>query len=237
MSNGCGNAEHRPTSVPASVDALTSAEVARRIESLSIQRANLSARNLICLGLLGGLYIGLGGALATLVLTDNGLGFGLGRLTAGIAFSLGLILLVIAGGELFTGNNLMVLACAGGKASLRSILRNWGVVFAANAAGAILLAVVIHFSGALQAGDVYRTAARIAEAKANLGAGAAFLRGILCNALVCLAVWLSVAARSVEGKVVAIVSRSAPLSPSGLGTAWQTSTCCPRACWLAPTSA
>jgi hypothetical protein len=71
MSNSCGNAEHRPTSVPASVDALSSAEVARRIESLSIRRANLSARNLICLGLLGGLYIGLGGAWATLVLTAD----------------------------------------------------------------------------------------------------------------------------------------------------------------------
>jgi formate/nitrite transporter FocA (FNT family) len=98
-----------------SLDAFTSAEIARRIEAVSIQRATLPTRSLVCLGLLGGLYIGFGGALATLALTDNSLGFGLGRLTAGLAFSLGLIVLVIAGGELFTGNNLMVVAYAGGQ--------------------------------------------------------------------------------------------------------------------------
>jgi formate/nitrite transporter FocA (FNT family) len=89
--------EHRPAALPLSIDAFTSAEVARRIEAVSIQRARLSTRRLVCLGLLGGLYIGFGGALATLVLTDNALGFGLGRLSAGIAFSTGLILLVVAG--------------------------------------------------------------------------------------------------------------------------------------------
>lgn len=187
------------------MDAFTSAEVARRIESVSIQRASLPIRSLVCLGLLGGLYIGFGGALATLVLTDNTLGFGLARLTAGVAFSLGLILLVIAGGELFTGNNLMVVAYAGGKASLSALLRNWVVVFTANAVGGVLLAFAIHYSGALEGGGVEATAVRIAEAKVQLGWGAAFLRGILCNALVCLAVWLSVAARSVEGKAIAIV--------------------------------
>jgi formate/nitrite transporter len=196
---------HRPVAIAAAVDALTSVEIARRIEAVSIDRARLPLRSLICLGVLGGLYIGFGGALATLVLTDNTLGFGLARLTAGVAFSLGLILLVVGGGELFTGNNLMVVAYAGGKASLSALLRNWGVVFAANAAGGVLLALVIHYSGVLQGGGVEASAVRIAEAKAQLGASAALLRGVLCNALVCLAVWLSVAARSVEGKVLAIV--------------------------------
>ncbi len=191
--------------VAAPIDALTSAEVAHRIEEASARRASLPARSLVCLGLLGGLYIGFGGALATLVLTDSNLGFGLGRLAAGVAFSLGLVMLVVAGGELFTGNNLMVAAYASGKASLKGLLRNWGLVLAANAAGCVLLALAIHYGGVLQTGGVEATAARIAEAKAQLGWGAAFLRGILCNVLVCLAVWLSTAARSVEGKVVAIV--------------------------------
>jgi formate/nitrite transporter len=139
------------------------------------------------------------------VLTDNSLGFGLGRLAAGIAFSLGLMLLVIGGGELFTGNNLMVAALAGGKITARCVLRNWLVVFVANASGALLMAVTIHHTGVLDSGGVKATAVKIAEAKTQLGFGPAFLRGVLCNALVCLAVWLSLAARSVEGKVVAIV--------------------------------
>lgn len=156
------------------------------------------------LGVLGGAYIGFGGALATLALTDGSLGFGLGRLAAGAAFSLGLVMLVMAGGELFTGNNLMLLALAGGKVSRRCVCRNWTVVYTANAAGAVLLALAIHHAGILDAGGVRATAVRIAEAKAQLGFGPAVLRGILCNMLVCLAVWLSVAARSVEGKVLAI---------------------------------
>jgi formate/nitrite transporter len=197
---------HLPTSLasPVSIDAFTPGEIARRIESVSMQRARLPARSLVCLGLLGGLYIGFGGALATLVLTDNAMGFGLGRLTAGIAFSVGLIMLVVAGGELFTGNNLMVVAYASGKAPLAAVLRNWGIVLAANAAGGLALALAMHLSGVLDAGGVKATAVKIAEAKAHLGGGTAFLRGILCNMLVCLAVWSATAARSVEGKVVAI---------------------------------
>jgi len=114
-------------------------------------------------------------------------------------------MLVVAGGELFTGNNLMVVALASGKASLYEIWRNWSAAFAANAAGAILLAVMIHHTGILDAGNVKATAVRIAETKAQLGFVPAFLRAVLCNLLVCVAVWLSVAARNVEGKVLAIV--------------------------------
>ena len=189
----------------AAVDALAPADIAGRLEGANVKRAELPVGSLVVLGTLGGIYVGLGGALATLALTDNTLGFGPGRLVAGIAFSLGLVLLVIGGGELFTGNNLMILALASGKVSLRSILRNWMVVYAANAAGAVLLAFTIHQSGILDGGNVRATAVRIAEAKAQLDFGQAFLRGMLCNMLVCLAVWLSVAARGVEGKVIAIV--------------------------------
>lgn len=189
---------------PASVDSFAPGQIAERLEAANVLRASLPARSLILLGLLGGLYIGFGGALATLVLTDNSLGYGLGRLAAGLSFSLGLIMLVVAGGELFTGNNLMVLAYASGKVSIRAVLRNWGIVFAANAAGAILLALTIHASGVLDGNAVKSTAISIAEAKAHVGTAAAFVRGILCNMLVCLAVWLSVGARSVEGKAIAI---------------------------------
>jgi formate transporter len=189
----------------AAADALVPADIAGRLEAASVRRAELPAHSLVVLAVLGGIYIGLGGALATLALTDNSLGFGLARLVAGIAFSLGLVMLVIAGGELFTGNNLMILALASGKISLRHVFRNWTVVYLANAAGALLLAITIHQSGILDSDNIGATAVRIAEAKAQLNFGQAFVRGILCNMLVCLAVWLSVAARGVEGKVIAIV--------------------------------
>ncbi len=186
-------------------DTLTPSDVAQRILAANEKRAGLPLRSLIILGVLGGVYIGLGGALATLALTDGHLGFGLGRLAAGVAFSLGLVMLVIAGGELFTGNNLMIVALASGKVSRRCVWRNWSAAYAANAAGAILLAIVIHYTAILDTGGVKATAVRIAEAKAQLGFVPAFLRGVLCNMLVCVAVWLSVAARNVEGKVLAIV--------------------------------
>jgi formate transporter len=190
---------------PVSLDAFSPADVARRLEVANVERAGLPTRSLIVLGVLGGVYIGFGAASATLVLTENSLGYGLGRLTAGLAFGLGLITLVLAGGELFTGNNLMLLALASRKVSIRAVLRNWMLVFAANAAGSVLLAFAIYHSGILGSGSVEATAVKLAEAKAQLGAVSAFVRGILCNMLVCLAVWMSVAARSLEGKVIAIL--------------------------------
>jgi len=169
-----------------SSDPLIPGEIAERLEAANVQRASLPTSNLVLLGLLGGVYIGFGGALATLVATDATLGYGLGRLASGLAFSLGLIMLVLAGGELFTGNNLMVLAFAGRKVSSRALLRNWGIAYLANAAGAILLAVAIHLSGVADNAALKATAIRIAEAKVQLGVAPAFLRGVLCNMLVCL---------------------------------------------------
>jgi formate/nitrite transporter len=113
--------------------------------------------------------------------------------------------MVMAGGELFTGNNLMVLALASQRISARSVWRNWSVVYAANAFGALLLALAVHHAGILGSGSMRATAARIAETKVELDFLPAFVRGVLCNMLVCLAVWISVSARSVEGKVIAII--------------------------------
>jgi len=194
--------------IPAStdtIDPLKPQEVAAKLESAGVQRGLLATRSLVLLGLLGGVYIGFGGALATLALSDNAIGYGLGRLAAGVAFSVGLIMLVLAGGELFTGNSLMTLALASRKLSLQSLMRNWATTYVTNALGAVVLAFAIHQSGILDAGDVKATAIKIAEAKAHLGSSAALVRGFLCNMLVCLAVWMSVAARSLEGRVIAII--------------------------------
>jgi formate transporter len=143
----------------------------------------------------------------TLVMTGTALGFGPARLLGGLAFSLGLILVVVGGAELFTGNNLIVMAWAERKITTLQLLRNWGLVYLANLAGAVGTALMVHWSGTLALGDgaVAATAVRLAEAKIALSFGEAFFRGVLCNILVCLAVWLCFAAHDVASKVLAIV--------------------------------
>ena len=143
----------------------------------------------------------------TLVMTTSGLGFGVGRLVGGMAFSLGLVLVVIAGAELFTGNNLIVMAWADGKITLAAMLRNWLLVYAGNFAGAVATTVIVHWSGilALDGGAVGETAVAIAKAKVALPFTEAFFRAVLCNTLVCLAVWLCFAAHTVAGKILAII--------------------------------
>jgi hypothetical protein len=121
---------------PVSLDPFVPAEIARRLEAISVQRASLPTRKLVLLAALGGVYIGFGGALATLVATDATLGYGLSKLAAGLAFSLGLFMLVVAGGELFTGNNLMVLAFASRKISSHAVLRNWLLAYPSLGIGA-----------------------------------------------------------------------------------------------------
>ncbi|MGI9383512.1 MAG: formate/nitrite transporter family protein, partial [Methyloligellaceae bacterium] len=155
--------------------------------------------------LLAGIFIGFGGALYTLVVTGSTLGFGPAKLVGGIAFSLGLVLVVVGGAELFTGNTLIVMAWADRDVSTMALLRNWAVSYVANGAGAVLLAVAVFHSGILASGDMKATAVAIAEGKMRLAADQAFIRGILCNMLVCLAVWLSFAAHSVSGKILAII--------------------------------
>lgn len=126
------------------------------------------------------------------------------RLMGGAAFALGLILVIVGGAELFTGNALMVMAWADRRITHGALLRNWAVVLAANAAGAVALALAVWAAGLLD-GVTGARAAAIAQAKFALGWAEAFWRGVLCNALVCLAVWLSFAGRSVTDKVLAIL--------------------------------
>jgi formate/nitrite transporter len=181
--------------------------VARLVEQVGVKKATLPAVQTVALGLLAGAFIAFGAMYATLALTGNGLGFGPSRMLGGLAFSLGLILVVVGGAELFTGNNLIVMAWAEGKVTSSQLLRNWGLVYLANMAGALGSVLLVHWSGTLilAGGAVAETAVRIAEAKVALGFAEAFFRGILCNVLVCLAVWLCFAAHDVGSKVLAIV--------------------------------
>ncbi len=188
-------------------DAFSPAEIAERVERVGVAKARLPTLSLLMLGVLAGAFIGLGALFCTIVLSDGALGFAAGRVLGGVAFSLGLILVSVAGAELFTGNNLLAMAWADGRIGLLELLRNWTLVCAANFIGAAGLAVLVHLSGhtALNDGAVADTYARIAAAKCTIPFAQAFFSGVLCNVLVCLAVWMSFAGRTVTDKVLAIV--------------------------------
>ena len=194
-------------STPANPDAYAPEQIALRVEAIGVAKAAAPALPTITLGLLAGAFIAFGAMFYTAVMAGVDPGFGPARLLGGVAFSLGLVLVVVAGAELFTGNNLIVIAWADGRIGTASLLRNWALVYAANFAGAVGAALLVHWSGILgnSGGAVGRTAIAIARGKVELGFAEAFFRGVLCNALVCLAVWLCLAAHDVAGKVLAIV--------------------------------
>jgi formate/nitrite transporter len=189
------------------LDAYSPAEVARRVENVGVTKARLPVTTMVILGILAGGFIGLGGLCFTLVASDSHLGFAATRVLGGVAFSLGLVLVVVAGAELFTGNNLLVMAWATRKISTAELLRNWLVVFLSNAAGATGLAALVVLSNhpAMNQGAIAITAVKIAGAKTALPFWEAFFKGVLCNILVCLAVWMGMAGRTVTDKVLAIV--------------------------------
>ena len=191
----------------AGFDALLPADMAARAEVVGVAKAALPLRRLVPLGLLAGAFIGLGANFATVVTAGTGLAPGIGRLLGGVVFSLGLILVVVGGAELFTGNTLIVIACASRKVAVRAVLRNWLVVYIANFVGASATAAMIVASGRLHAGDgsVGVRALDIATAKNRLPFGEALISGVLANTLVCLAVWMTLSAHSLVDKVVVIV--------------------------------
>jgi formate/nitrite transporter len=191
----------------ATTDCRPPSEMALKMEAVGVTKANGNIWTISLLGILAGLFIGLGAMFCTLVTTDIQIGFGLTKLVGGIVFSLGLILVVVAGAELFTGNALMVGSRASGKISLSQLFTNWGIVYFTNLIGSLLLVVVVFYSQfwTLDGFKVGVNALSVANAKVNLAFWPAFARGILCNALVCLAVWLCFSARSTVDKIFAIL--------------------------------
>jgi len=191
------------------IDALLPAEIAEKAEAVGLYKARLDFLSLMALAVLAGAFIALGAMFATTVLAgaDGVLPFGVSRLLAGIVFSLGLILVVVGGAELFTGNNLMVMAWVAGKMRLRHMLRAWLIVYIGNFVGAIGTALLVFLSGQYLAGHAAVTAVvlKLAFDKATLPFGEALFLGILCNVLVCLAVWLTLGARTTTDKVLAIL--------------------------------
>lgn len=191
------------------IDALLPQDIALKAEQVGIDKARRDTVSLFVLGILAGAFISLGAMFATTVLagSEGVVPFGLAQLAAGLAFGLGLVLVIIGGAELFTGNTLMVMALAAGKLPLSAMLRAWIIVYLGNFVGAVGTALLVFLSGQYLAGDgtVAAVAMKIGASKATLDFVPAFFLGILCNVLVCLAVWLSYGARTTTDKIAAMI--------------------------------
>lgn len=184
------------------------AAVANAFCDIGKTKADLPWIKMVILGILAGVYIGFGAQLATMVTYDSAkyIGDGVSKILFGSVFSVGLMLVVIAGAELFTGNNLIVVGTLNGNVSTGKLLNSWFWIYIANFIGSILLVWIMYATQLWKTGDlaVGAKALAIANGKVNIGWGAALARGIVCNWLVCLAVWLAVAAKDVAGKILAI---------------------------------
>jgi len=189
------------------IDAYSPRQVAEQVQAVGVVKARLPPLAMLMLGISAGGFVALGTLYAVIVFADPTLPFAVSRLLGGLAFSLGLVLVVIAGAELFTGNNLLVMAWADGKITTREVVRNWVVVYFANAIGAIGIALVVWLSrhGDLNQGAVAARYVEIAAIKTALPFWEAFFKGVLCNLLVCLAVWMAMAGRGVTDKILAVV--------------------------------
>lgn len=191
------------------IDALLPAEMARRAEEIGVRKANMDATSQIVLGILAGAFIALGAMLSTTVVAGaaGALPYGVTRLLGGLVFSLGLILVLVGGAELFTGNTLIVMAWASGKVPTRLLVKNWILVYVGNLAGALATAGLLFLAGQYTFGDgaVGVAALATAQTKVGYGFGQAVALGILCNTLVCLAVWLTFSARTTTDRILAIV--------------------------------
>ena len=191
-------------------DAFPPAKMASRMEDVGVAKAELRAPTMFALAVLAGAFIATGAIFATTVTTGlaaAGMGFGVVKLLGGLVFCLGLIAVVVAGAELFTGNNLIVMAFASGRVPFSALVRNWIIVYVGNFVGSVLTAVVMLLSKqyTFSGSALGVNALGIANGKCNLGFLQAIALGIMCNALVCLAVWLCASARSTTDKILAIV--------------------------------
>ena len=188
-------------------DALLPPEMARKAEDIGVKKAGMGILKILALAVLAGAFIAFGAVFSTVVTSGSTMSFGVTKLLGGIAFSLGLILVVVGGAELFTGNNLMIMAWANRKIKLKHVLKNWVYVYAGNMIGALSIVVLILLSGhyLFGGGITGLHMLEIAKTKCELGFSQAIALGILCNILVCLAIWQCYSAKSVHGKILAIV--------------------------------
>ena len=206
----------RPRAV--TIDTMVPLEMAMRAEQSGMRRAAMDPLTVFVLSLMGGAFVAFGAIFATTVSAGaGGFSYGVTRLLVGIVFSAGLIMVVVGGAELFTGNNLIVMAWASGKVKSRAVLLNWLLAFTGNCIGAIVTAGLVFWSTqyTFGAGSVGSVALATANAKASLAPMPAFTLGILCNALVCIAVWMCFSARTNIDRVVTIIPPIAAFAAAG----------------------
>ena len=182
---------------------LSATAMEQKAESVGVAKANNGLSRVFMLAVMAGMQIGMGALLMTIVKSDSALSFGLSQLLGGMSFSLGLICVVVAGAELFTGNSLMVMGAMSHRFSWGALAKNWAVVWVGNLVGALVLVGVIAACGTwgMNGGAVGDTMVSVATSKAGLPWLTAFFRGIMCNVLVCLAVWMGFAGKSVIDKI------------------------------------
>jgi formate transporter len=190
-------------------DALIPAEMAARGEEVGVKKAHLAWEKVFMLSILAGAFIGLGAIFATTVVAGASgvLPFGLTRLLAGLVFTLGLILVIVGGAELFTGNNLIMMAWADKKVSTGLMVKNWAIVFVGNFVGSILTVIIMYFAEQFKFGNgsIGMSALATANAKVQFSFIQAVALGIMCNAMVCMAVWLCFSARTTTDRILAII--------------------------------
>jgi formate transporter FocA len=208
----------RPSPQLVMFDAVMPATIAARAEEVGVKKATTDPLTVLVLAVLGGAFISFGAIFATTVSAGGGaLPYGVVRLLSGLVFSVGLILVVVAGAELFTGNNLIVMAWAGGKVKTRALALNWVLVFAGNFVGAFFTAVLMFYTTQYEfgGGSVGLAALGTANGKLHHGFLATVMLGIMCNALVCLAIWMSYGARTTIDKVISVVPPVAAFVAAG----------------------
>jgi formate/nitrite transporter len=204
-----------------SIDAYLPAAMASKAEDIGVKKANLDSLSMFALAILAGAFIGIGAIFATTVSAGSmaintaagdaafktGLPYGVVRLITGLAFTVGLILVVVGGAELFTGNNLITMAYMSKKVKLSALLRNWGVVYAGNFVGSIVTALIVFFGKQYTFGgnSIGFAVLSIGNAKTGFTFIQAIALGIMCNALVCMAVWMCYSARSTTDRILAII--------------------------------
>lgn len=197
------------TTLQVSLDAFVPVEMAAKAEEMGVKKATMDLRTTFFLAVMAGQFIALGAIFATTIAAGAAgqLTFGVTRLLTGLVFCLGLILVIVAGAELFTGNNLIVMARANRRISTMQVLRNWAIVYSGNFLGSVATAVLVFVSRQYTFGNgsIGLTALNIASSKTSLDFFQAVALGILCNSLVCLAVWLCFSARTTTDKILSII--------------------------------
>lgn len=198
-----------PNAIQFSFDAFIPAEMAQRAERVGVQKTRMGLWTTFVLAVLAGAFIALGAVFSTTATAGvaDRLPYGVSRLLAGFTFSLGLILVIVAGAELFTGNTLIIMAWADGKISTRDVLGNWTIVYFGNFVGSLATAALMFVTKQYTFGNgaVGLNALAIANNKTGLGFVQVIALGIMCNALVCLAVWLCFSARTTTDKILSII--------------------------------